>query len=338
MACHQMETYYEHLTTNGYVVIPFPEASREHKAFSEFPSTAPEFLHNGSDPLVSALGGFGALGIPSSFHNEVVRTLRMEVMHIVIPLFAPLLRTDPNLNLEQIIDRMMFRQPKASATAESYHRDQSPLASEGDIVLGGWINMNKLVPQFASLVPKSHTVHGTKAGGFNKIPKEEHKMYNDLKQKIIIPPFHLIVFYENIVHEVASSKENTTLLRLFTAFRITKDSHDLIPFMDDLLKDQAIMTLKSGQEPPMYACLHLVNWIGKLVEFSKQMQPVLIVDYTPADGKRVGEHFRIVKRFLGSLYENKFPMYRPYTQDEKNILKPRRKWCVNGIIYEILVI
>ena len=97
-------------------------------------------------------GGFGALGNPSSFHNELVRQLRLRIMMSAVPLFSTYEAQARKGKrryaiLEQLLDRMLFRPAKDKPTAESWHRDISlhleefrgANIDEGDIVFGGWI-------------------------------------------------------------------------------------------------------------------------------------------------------------------------------------------------------
>src|SRR4029077_13121294 len=94
-------------------------------------------------------GGFGALGNPSSFHNECVRQLRLRMMMTAVPLFATFESQRPGgmppRKLEQLLDRMLYRPPKDKPTAESWHRDISvhleafrgPNIDLADVVFGG---------------------------------------------------------------------------------------------------------------------------------------------------------------------------------------------------------
>jgi hypothetical protein len=60
--------------------------------------------------------------------------------------------------LEQLIDRLMYRPKGASATAESWHRDNTPGAQPSDHTFGGWWNLDAETQKF-SYARGTHLIH-----------------------------------------------------------------------------------------------------------------------------------------------------------------------------------
>ena len=85
------------------------EFDNELKNFREFTPDAQDYI----------LGGFSALGNPS-FHNMFARTLRKYAMAEVFYLFKAMIAKMPGneWKLEQTIDRMLYRLPGKSTSAE----------------------------------------------------------------------------------------------------------------------------------------------------------------------------------------------------------------------------
>jgi hypothetical protein len=76
--------------------------------------------------------------------------------------------------LQQLFDRLSQRRKGDRISGESFHRDESKKAPAGDIIFGGYINLDKpgSPPQFFSCVPGSHLLPGDpriSKEGFNKI-------------------------------------------------------------------------------------------------------------------------------------------------------------------------
>lgn len=283
------------------------------------------------------LGGFSAFANPSSFHNPTVRTLREWCMSSVIHVMKGQI-TNKQTKLEQIIDRMMIRRQGLNPSKESWHRDEAPSIKKGDIVFGGWINLDS-TPQYFSCIPRSHKVNTSGGGGFVKIDaktlKTLNKTLNNQKssiktnmtnEKVEIGPGDIIIFNENILHEVLPNKSKNDMYRLFLGWRLTKYTTPLIEDLEKKLAFQAVMPLKSNQIPPMYAKLHWTNHIQKLVTFSTVMHPKCLEIKKMKSGKHKDKEFRVVKRYLPSLHEMEFTLYSEYTNRETNMYYPSNSW------------
>ena len=156
--------YQAHLLREGWVVIPTSLGSDREKldsvrdAFDEHFRQSPELLNaRPEDPTwKNVLGGFAALGNPSSFHHKFVRKMREMCEAAVLDEDALPLN---GRRLEQCFDRMMRRIPGESTDVESWHRDEALNTLPGDDIFGGWINLDN-ESQFFSCAPGTHTEDG----------------------------------------------------------------------------------------------------------------------------------------------------------------------------------
>ena len=294
----------------------------------------PEFLP-GTEQFV--VGGFAALGNPSSFHNPVVRTYREWAHWIVVEkVFRETVankkaQDSRDWKLEQTVDRMTIREKGQTPSKETWHRDEAKIqTTPDDLLYGGWINLDP-VPQYFSCVLGSHKTGVSTNGGFVKVSKEESKKIKDqkLSTKIEIPPGGILLFSENIIHEVLSRKLKYRMVRLHTAWRLTPGPSVMSEELRDQFERQAPVTIKSGQSPPMYPTLSWVNWTKKLQDWSvRNMKPECLEERTMAGGKRKGETFTVVHRHMKGLGEYGLKKYKSYSGRELKIYRPGKSWLL----------
>jgi hypothetical protein len=143
----------------------------------------------------------------------------------------------------------------------------------------------------------------------------------------------MLVFYEQLVHEVVPTKADKVTHRLFTGWRITSSSEALMgtAALKGKLATQAVMPLKSGQFSPMYAKLHWTNWRDQLVQFSKGIHPTCRELKAPKSGANKGKQYDVVHREMRSLQEYGFPMYPSYKAHEVALHTPRKRWKVRVV-------
>ena len=123
-----------------------------------------------------------------------------------------------------MIHRMMIRLPGQSPSAETMHRDEAKGVKESDRTFGGWLNLDD-TPQFLNCVVRTHLLR-REQGGFAKIKEDEQKKYYEERRRTVeIPPGAIIVFYEDVVHEIRASKAKTLMVRLFLGWRLTKEDN-----------------------------------------------------------------------------------------------------------------
>lgn len=278
------------------------------------------------------MGGFSAFGNPSSFHNPFVRLLRQWCMHAAVnTLWRDYVAEHKDgFKLEQIMDRMMLRPAGVTPSSESWHRDEATNTAPGDETFGGWLNLDD-TPQFFHCVPGTHTAKRGK-GGFAPIKSRAMKRrYAEKRAAVRVPPGHVIVFFEHIVHEVRAQKMLYDSFRLFLGWRVTREDVPLIPpsrtAYEELLELQAVMPLKSGQIPAMYAKLHWTNWVDRIVAFSDANVVDLCREYVKREsGAREGETFHVVHRHMRSLQYYGLGKYASYSPEEVKMHRPARSW------------
>ena len=273
----------ESLIKNGYMLVKVLDTSNLQSYQTDFLNTIesfPEYKRNPTNksigengfPIVYTLGGFSAFGNPASFHNNFVRNLRIRCRNAVVPIFKRILESrfdygSPNTHefkFEMLIDRMMYRYKSVSPSAESWHRDVMPANRilDDDELYGGWINLDK-EPQFFSCILGSHLNIKQKEvlQGFDAAPLEYKKILSNKKSLVEIPPGHMIVFPQYIMHEVLGKKADRNMMRLFTGWRLTRGSSSL--YNKKEFDDFAVISLPGGMKPPMYSKQHMMSWMNK---------------------------------------------------------------------------
>ena len=266
-------------------------------------------------------------------HSLFCRWLRLVAHNVALKeVFGPILEADEKLQFEQCFDRTMIRRPSQTPGKESFHRDESPDAFPTDTVYGGWINLDPF-PQYFSGCPGTHK-EVAKNRGFAKIGKKELAKYKGKQQLITIPPGHIFIFYERMVHEVLPSKKKEDQHRMFLGWRTTYKKKPLVPNVELLIKLQAPMPIKSGQLCTQYSQMHWTNWRQRLSDWSvKNFKPQFLRELTVKSGKEAGKTYTVVQRFMKPLKadgmeEAGIYHYLDYEQHEIDIMKPGRTFKV----------
>lgn len=212
----------------------------------DFKTTDPEYGF--------VLGAFGAFGNPASFHSKEIYALRYILFHKLKFLFK---NVDPRRKLEMLFDRLAIRREGASVSGESFHRDTCSLMSTDDNIYGGWINLDDTETQYFSCVPGTHTCAGR--GGFERIEGD----YKDTKIKLPVKPKQVLIFNQNIIHEIFKQKIKKTNIRLYLGWRHTysdlpllSDPKDPQKNINKILSEQIVPVLPSGDVPFMYSKQH----------------------------------------------------------------------------------
>jgi hypothetical protein len=292
------------LETYGYAVVPcLVEEARSGKLKEQMRSALsemPEFV----DPKNMVLtgerfvqGGFAALGNPSSFHHTFVRKIRKKAYDVMVrEVFTDFLAADPGLKLEQVIDRLMFRRASQKPSRESWHRDESSDALPNDEIFGGWINLDEYEHYFSGC-PGTHTEVKSNRG-FARI--KDPKPYIAKKQLIRIPPGHVFIFNERMVHEVVRvSGTKDDQHRLFLGWRLTYADQPLFRDVVDRMLVMAPMQIKSGQEANIYPQLYWTNWRDRLVDWSRRNVKKEFREFRTL--KKTGEVFLVAQQNMNPL-------------------------------------
>jgi len=341
----QEETDYRQiLLREGVVVIPTPlindlngqSALRTQlqQAYVQHYRESPEFANpNPTDPRWQPqLGGFAASANPSSFHHVFARQMREMCTSVVLD--ADVLPIDGR-KLEKPFDRVMWRIAGERPTAESMHRDESQTALDGDVIFGGWINLED-VPQNFSCCPQTHQEVGGQNRGFAKLGAEEQVRYRPHFSLVSIPPGCMVIFYERLVHEVVSIlvPPGRTMIRMFLGWRVTDAEEPLFGTQRTLawVEDQGVPKIKSGQDPPVWpsAYSNFPRNFQKLTDWSQRtFVPQCLYTHTVAgSGAAAGTTWIRVKAKMRSLREYGLPLHRQYDVHETRLLAPQREWML----------
>jgi len=320
----------DHLQNHGWVTIPIYDeqtlVAKRH-AFVKALTTMPEFkdgkaMYENNRPFV--LGAFSALGNPASFHNHMVRNTRIDCHRKAkAAVFYDFLRANKALHLEQTIDRMLYRPKGVTVGGESKHRDESKYAQPDDLVFGGWVNFDSFEHTLHAC-PGSHmdeeAIGSTK--GFNKIPTNSGHTIS----KIAVPPGHLLIFYERMVHEVANVKAKQNMHRLFIGFRLTTSNEALhqdgtLGLCRDL-STMNTMPIKSGQISWMWTPNHWTFHRRLIKKISQDVKDEVLEELKV---KSTGETFAAIPRHMKSLKDyNMMDTYEKYDPKEVAMHIPHR--------------
>jgi hypothetical protein len=299
-------------------IIPLNEISKYRKDFIDTVQNFPEYIQNKDLNKIYILGGFAALGNPSSFHNLFVRNLRIKCREQVISkIFKNYInkyddiKLKENYKLEMLYDRMMDRLAGQKPSDDAWHRDVvvNNVIEENDELFGGWINLDE-TNQYFSCIPGSHLniIQKNIRSGFNTLyihylnilknkQKNELKGLNNdeiekklkpivtkyinkiskLKTKFIVPPGHMVIFPQYILHEVISTLTKHNMKRLFLGWRLTTTEYSLYDKLisqglNYIFDNQSVPPLPSAQKPPIYSKQHEMSFIGipKLLILNKK--------------------------------------------------------------------
>ncbi len=332
-------SYTEQLKEHGHVVIPFLEekarSGRLRDMLRSVFANNPEFI-DGRKMMREGekfqQGGCAFTHVGQ--HDLFCRWLRLVAHYTVLTnVFGPMLEADPQLLFEQCFDRTMIRRPSQKPGKETFHRDESPGALPTDTVYGGWVNLDPS-PQYFSCCPNTHK-EVAKNRGFATI-KDAHLLarYKGMRKTITIPPGHILIFYERMVHEVLPSQGFVDQHRMFLGWRTTYSKVPLVPNVEELIKLQAPMPIKSGQQCTQYSQMHWTNWRQRLSDWSvKNFKPEFLEEKTVKSGKEKGKTYTVVQRTMKplkapSMVEANIYHYLEYEQHEIDIMKPGRTFNV----------
>lgn len=279
---NKLQKYARELYTNGITVIDLEICINDLDEYNFIENT--DFLKEikkiqlqdfkTDDPKYGfVLGAFGAFGNPASFHNELLYKLRYILFKNLSKIFRNI---DAERYLECLFDRFCIRRKDTQIMGESFHRDTCSLMSDSDNIYGGWINLNSKKSknnQYFSCVPGTHTCTGR--GGFEKISGN----YDKSKIKIEIKPKQLIIFNQNIIHEINKQKFKEDSVRLYLGWRHTKSN---IPLFNDkvnkqfninsIIKYQIVPPLPSGDLPYMYSKNHPGLFKSRIEQISSEIK------------------------------------------------------------------
>lgn len=296
---------------------------------------APEFLPDTTITIPRTLGGFGALGLSSSFHHPDVRRLRATILAKSLPVLS---QAFPTYNVQVLPDRVCSRLPGQSPQRELWHRDISPGCAPRSHVLGGFLNLSDK-PMHFSCIPTTHRkdpyegdAAGEQGNGYTLVHPVRVALYNKLRTLVEVPPGCFVCFFSNLIHEVHSSPAPEGYLKLFQGFYVTPSAVSLYDAMgfdaSKAVADQAPFSTPSGQKPPLFSSNHQSIFKRKTFNAAPGFA---VVEGLEGWSRYFVEHFPrkngIVSRFCPSL-RSLGSMYAAYTEEETSVAAggPRLEW------------
>jgi len=246
--------------TRGYAVLPFPDSIRDQFNVIQFLREQREFKTVDENQLF-VLGGFQALGNPSSFHHPLRRQLMLDVYDYMIPIFAFLLRNSPFQDykyISMIPDRFGIRR---NAGKMQYF----------NCVPGEVVSPNQNAGFYERALQN--------VGGFTARPEEVPRL-NTQRVRIPVPPGHLVVFNELLTHEVAPGVNKSafdpskTSYRCYLKWFVSKNAR---PYwrqsrLDNFFEHQSQIGMSIFQpDAPFYAGAHASTSTGPLIEISERV-------------------------------------------------------------------
>jgi len=322
------------LITNGYVVFPMYSKKQSDEMVQEFQKTEKKFREYNRNILLGTkenpyvLGGFGAYGNPSSFHNEFVRKIRRDKMKHIF-LFGELvklaqekgvIKDAQKYKVAEFMDRMCKRIKGTSTTKESYHTDLIPKDRDTDFTIGGWIQLSQET-SFFSCVPKTHSF----------LPKASKKGFvlekKECTHEIPIPQGNILMFFQNLGHYVYSTKRKTDSYRIFSVFLLTTHPTHIYNF-EKVLKDNGVPRLASDQVPLIYGSNHGSFWLDKItIPWSHRVfKKRLLIEKQKKDGTK----YKVVESPMKSLQHYGFELYPPYQEWEKKLFIPSQEFTLEN--------
>lgn len=353
------------LIRDGVVVVPVLDQKTTdvfREAFDSVRHNFPEFMHtDDANGLPEVMGGFGAYGNPASFHNPFVRTLRMVIAEPVIEFFRNVVTDldDPVVggrwHLEMLFDRMCRRPKDSSTTAESAHRDLNPQTVEkiegtdtyrpkaNDYCFGGWIDLDQHGrDQTFTCVLGTHrdAVMMKKKSGAESGFATQERITGDIT-RVTVPPGHLVIFFQRILHVVHPRKAKWDSYRQFRCWRLFKtievDPHPLngLDEWTRVIGEMAVPRLPSRQVPPIYSLMHASTCLFKgnahdpIQWTARKVNPIFVQDRVCQGKVNRGRQYRIAQRYMISLAAAGLSdIYRPYDPRETVLSRPRDEWIL----------
>lgn len=304
--------------------------------FKEEETLAPEFVYGPKRSALQTLGGFAALGYPSSFHSVFARSVRAKAWKklrksnalkcfLESQFGADVAKT---YKVELMFDRAMHRRLGQEAGYESPHRDVCPLETlEGnatDILLGGWVNVSDESQYFVGL-PGSHKAFASsyaaaehfaklKKKGFTKIDTDkdddgnftpEYQAYLDGRRLFEVGPGQMIVFPQYLLHEVSKlcGPKRQEQFRLFTCWRLTQADAVLKKDVKPLVISECrVPEIPSDQTPPMFSPNHSSAFLHRRTTYDAVKNKTTAKGvFTPLEGE---DPISLMEWWHGTLHPN----------------------------------
>ncbi len=323
-------------------VAVFPAFSEEERlawsrAYFQSLSAAPEFTHHATKsmqtrsgrPLVPTAGGYGATGHPSGFHDLFARQARRTLFEQAKPVFKAYVGlVGKPMYWAALFERNRYR-PWGKTTAPSMIvRKQSPKVAFGTEVFGSFVNLSSVPVVFTCILGSHKDLPAWEAvGTTDRLPPSADAAFDLTKrlQNVMVPPGHTILFFQHLWQRILSTPARTVdHLHLLMAYTLSP-SPELMFDVEQVIREQGVPLIKSGQRPPLYDKLHVSFQSRTFTTCGDQKETLLSWSqdtFVDAFLTKTPTGKVIVKREAPSLLEAGLPMHPEYSEDDKAIFKP----------------
>lgn len=224
----------EALHAKGLVVVSIPKAAAIEASLMAYLKNIPETTEAArQQPLgTTSFSGssFGALNESSSFHNPASRRIRELVAEKVEPILAAYAELSglDTWQCEQLMDRLLVRNPDQLVAPEKGHRDESTNALPGDRMFGGWLAFSE-GDVFTAAEGSHRDLSGAylPAGGTGFAPLSKEEAASLTMTRVKVPKYGFLLFHANIAHKITRKKRKTLLVRQFVGYRLTQSKEPL---------------------------------------------------------------------------------------------------------------
>lgn len=338
------------LLEDGYCMVPLLAAeelawynSAMQRMFDEFPECTPG--NKLREPLIHGMSG--CLGNPGAFHHPLLRRLRklaMEAQMVVMGSFCEKYKVMQVVGkrpyFELLADRVCVRivgvtNVNRMRTGKPVHRDSTlnakkVLSGLDSLIFGGWLNLNLCDQEFGA-------VRGTQL--YDGVWPDAYEIADpsaELERLVVypVPPGHLLIFHQNIIHTVMKWTQPEPMLRMFVGCRLSGNNKPLFSSRSggslavEKCMLQAPMRIKSGLYTPMYSYLKLFHDAAKLSAWSVRIfkDPVL----KQFHHKGGDENYRVVESPMRGLVDSGLQPFPAYTTEELAMYEPLRRYTFDG--------
>lgn len=311
------------LFSDGYVVIAGllgaegqEEVDRVRELIELEILSAPE-IAEGVEHVSNLQGGsFKALSTNASFHTGSVRALRLLLANNLQDFFLSFLEIIKKKNVEILFDRYRSQPKGTSVGSQAHHRDESTAALLEDVILGGWFNVSAQgVSQYFSCLQGTQLAVNKK-GGHAKLKPTKAQLQKAIK--VEVPPGSLILFYQNIIHQVHRvNRLPAESTRLHFGVRFTDSEEPLFDHTQVFNNYQAPF-LPSGQRCVLFPRLYWVNHFHLLLKMVPYFQEELHVQR-----KRKAQDVTVIPDSI-TLTPAMREQYIPYGDEERAYYRPRK--------------
>ena len=249
------------LSEDGFTVMKLEDCSQINDVVSAYWRSAPELLPEVRQKEIHGIFcGGGKIPFSSAAHHPSIRSLRRAAHAKAESALRMAHETTHKESCEKVIscvDALVIRESdfRSCQAEQQWHRDSAPEWDSRALLFGGWINLGN-EDNYFDCVPGSHIFSSTSTGdtlvhvrqkGFVRCDQPSR----DSIHRVVIPPGHLLVFCERILHTVLPY----SCRRLFTAFATIPAGARGPPNKSELairISKQAPIWIKGGRVLPLY--------------------------------------------------------------------------------------